>query len=98
MIEICEDLRYEIEVSVKDGKYKFDVIKLEGAETSKNGNIIGWSDIGFKKSWIYFKNNGEIRYQYKDTMPKIARYINYLQKSLNDYILNKNEAVKQNDW
>ena len=98
MVLICENLRYEIEISVKDGKYKFDVVNLEGAETSKYGNIIGWSSIIFKKSWIYFKNNGEVRDQYKDTMPKIAKYINTLNQSLHDYIYNQNETAKSNDW
>ncbi len=98
MIEICEDLRYEIEVSVKDGKYKFDVFNLEGAETGKYGNTIGWNTIVFKKNWIYFKNNGEVRDQYKDTMPKIARYINTLNKSLYDYIYNQNDTSKNNNW
>jgi hypothetical protein len=58
----------------------------------------GWSDIGFKKSWMYFKNNGEIRDQYKDTMPKISQYFNVLQKSLYDYIYNQNATAKQNEW
>ena len=98
MVLICEDLRYEIEISVKDGKYKFDVVKLQGAETNKYGTNIGWSDIEFKKSWIYFKSNGEIRDQYKDTMPKIANYINTLNQSLHDYIYNQNETAKKNDW
>lgn len=98
MVEICEDLRYEIEVSVKDGRYKFDVVKLESAETSKYGNVIGWNEIVFKKSWMMFKNNGEVRDQYKDTMPKIANHINTLQKSLYDYIHNKNDTAKQNNW
>lgn len=98
MVLICEDIRYEIEISVKDGKYKFDVVKLESAETSKYGNIIGWSEITFKKGWMNFKSNGEVRDQYKDTMPKIARYINSLNQSLYDYIYNQNQTAKQNDW
>ncbi len=98
MIEICEDMQYEIEISVKDGKYKFDVVKLESAITNKYGRVTGWSEIVFKKGWMNFKSNGEIRNQYKETMPKIARYINGLSKSLNDYIQNKNDAAKQNDW
>lgn len=98
MVLICEDIRYEIEISVKDGKYKFDVVKLESAETNKYGNIIGWSEITFKKGWMNFKSNGEVRDQYKDTMPKIARYINSLNQSLHDYIYNQNQTAKQNDW
>ena len=98
MVLICEDLRYEIEISVKDGKYKFDIVNLESAETNKYGNIISWSDVTFKKGWMKFKNNGEVRDQYKDTMPKIARYINSLNQSLYDYIYNKSETAKQNDW
>lgn len=98
MIEICDDMQYEIEVSVKDGKYKFDVVKLESAITNKYGGVTGWSEIVFKKGWMQFKSNGEVRDQYKDTMPKIANYINTLQKSLYDYIYNQNETAKNNDW
>lgn len=97
MVEICEDMQYEIEVSVKDGKYKFDVINLQYGSPDKYGRL-NWSNIVFKKGWMQFKSNGEVRDQYKDTMPKIARYINSLSKSLNDYILNQNETAKQNNW
>jgi len=97
MVLICEDMRYEIEISVKDGKYKFDVVQLQSGFQDKFGRL-SWSDIEFKKGWMNFKSNGEVRDQYKDTMPKIARYINSLNKSLNDYIYNRNEAANQNDW
>ena len=106
MVLICEDLRYEIEVSVKDGKYKFDVVSLESAITDKKYDLTGlassrttgWSNAEIKKGWTNFKSNGEVRDQYKDTMPKVARYINSLNKSLHDYILNQNETAKSNDW
>ncbi|WP_312823237.1 DUF4468 domain-containing protein [Epilithonimonas sp.] len=98
MVMICEDMQYEVEVSVKDGKYKFDVVKLESAETNKYGRVIGWGAIEIKKGWMHFKSNGEVRDQYKDTMPKIARYINSLNKSLHDYIYNQNETAKSNNW
>lgn len=106
MVLICEDLRYEIEISVKDGKYKFDVVSLESAITDKKYDLAGlassrttgWSNAEIKKGWTNFKSNGEVRDQYKDTMPKVARYINALNKSLHDYIYNQNETAKSNDW
>ena len=106
MVLICEDLRYEIEVSVKDGKYKFDVVNLESAIPDKKYDLTGlassrttgWSNAEIKKGWTNFKSNGEVRDQYKDTMPKVARYINSLNQSLHDYIYNQNETAKSNDW
>lgn len=97
MVLICEDMRYEIEISVKEGKYKFDIIKLESGYSDKYGRL-SWSNLEIKKGWMNFKSNGEVRDQYKDTMPKIARYINSLNQSLFDYIFNQKDTAKQNDW
>lgn len=97
MITVCEDIKYQIEISFKEGKYKFDVLELQSGSKDKYG-LTSWNDIKFKKSWMYFKGNGEIRDMYKDTMPKIANYFNALQKSLNDYIYNKNETARNNEW
>lgn len=97
LVTMCSDIKYEIEVSVKDGKYKFDVLDLQKGDKDKYG-IINWGDAKFKKSWMYFKGNGEVRKMYAETMPKIANYFNILNQSLYDYIYSQNEAAKKNDW
>ncbi len=97
MVLMCEDMRYEIEISVKEGKYKFDIIQLQSGYSDKYGRL-SWSNLEIKKGWMHFKSNGEVRDQYKDTMPKIARSINSLNQNLFDYIFNQKDTAKQNDW
>lgn len=57
---ICENIKYQIEVSFKDGKYKFDVIKLETYTKSSQYVSGGWNifpinstdySAFYKKNW-----------------------------------------------
>lgn len=97
MLTVCSDIKYEIEVSFKDGKYKFDVLELSNSYQGSYG-ITKWSELNFANSWTHFKKDGEVRKMYSETLPRISGYFNNLNKSLYDYIYNKNETAKSNDW
>ncbi len=94
---MCSDIRYEIEVSFKDGKYKFEVLKLEDYYKDTKG-FGSWSEVKYKDSWTHFKNTGEVRKMYADNVKQITAFFDELSKNLYDYIYNQNETAKSNDW
>nr|WP_314895950.1 hypothetical protein [uncultured Flavobacterium sp.] len=79
---------YIIEVAVKDGKYKFTLITYEGHSGSISVSLMDVPNMLNKEGkvkWIYggHKNN--------------INFLNNLNKSLKDFILNNVEVSKQ-DW
>ena len=94
---MCSDIRYEIEVSFKDGKYKFEVLKLEDYYKDTKG-FGSWSEVKYKDSWTHFKNTGEVRKMYAENIKGITSFFDELSKNLYDYIYNQHETAKQNDW
>lgn len=97
MVKVCSNIRYNIEISFKDGKYKFAVLGLEKNTPDLNGNR-NFSELNFVNSWTHFKKDGEVRNMYKDAIIQVAGYFDNLSKNLYDYVYNKNETAKQNDW
>lgn len=98
LMSFCNDIRYEVEVSFKDGKYKFAVLGLENYHVTGASGIRRWDKVDYKDSWTHFKKDGEVRKMYADNITQIAGYFNDLSKDLYDYIYNQNAAAKQNDW
>ena len=99
----CYKVKYEIEISFKDGKYKFELISLKQFETPGQYRSGGWKDVPvFSKqlteeslSKILFKKDGTIKKQY-ETITKSGDYFNQINNSLLDYINSKNKA--KSDW
>ena len=89
--------RYQIEISFKDDKYKFDLIKLERYQAATQYARAGWYDVPLETN-IYFNKKGKLRSKYK-YYPEIAIYFNELNKSLQSYILDDYQASNDNsDW
>ena len=82
------DLSYSIEISFKDGKYKFEyaITKL-----SKDGQKFGYSYPYF------FKKDGSTRKFYKESVPAINNEMNDLSQSFYDYEVGKTDK-KEDDW
>jgi len=90
----CSDGKYQIEISVKDGKYKFDIISVE-----QFMNEIGWVKFeGLEKTSFYFKETGEPKKNVKKIVEDVPQYFNNLNKSFNDFIVNGSTTKKKNDW
>ncbi len=81
--------KYQIEISVKDGKYKFDVTEIKYLAPQ-----IGWTDVPIT---FFYKKDGELKVMFKYTQ-KIPEYFNSLNKSLSDYISGTGIEAKNNDW
>ena len=87
MGKMCYTAKYQIEISIKDGRYKFDLI---GIKQLGQGN---WYDVEIVNLEKYYKKNGELYSVYK-YYPNIAVYFNNLNKSLFESITT---TVKKND-
>lgn len=95
----CSDVRYQIEISLKDGKYKFDLIKLEQyTAPSKYTFISGWSEVGLANTSAYFKENGDLRSFFKLYPASIETEFNTLNISLLDFLKSDTIPSKKSDW
>jgi hypothetical protein len=99
----CYNVKYEIEISIKDGKYKFEIISIQQYQTPGQYRSGGWKTVPvFSKdlseeslSKILFKKDGTIKKEY-ETIEKSGDYFNTLNISLLDYITSNDKS--KNDW
>ena len=82
------DLSYLIEISFKEGKYKFEYTITQ---LSDNGKKLFYSYPSF------FKKDGSTRKMYKVSVATINNEMNNLSKSFYDYVTGKTEN-KDSDW
>lgn len=101
-MKICYDTKYQIEISVKDGKYKFDLLGLEYYISPSQYGRGGWYDAGiFSKSSTpeqltgVYKKDGTLRASFKYAQD-VPLYFNDLNKSLLKYI--NAESPAKGDW
>lgn len=93
--------KYQIEISIKEGKYKFDVIGMENYNSPSQYSRGGWipntvfngnAEKKFLERYVY-KKDGTLRSYYK-YINDVPVYFNDLNKSL---IENISATVKKND-
>ena len=92
--------KYQIEISIKDGKYKFDIISLEKYSEPSKYSAGGWYDDSIfnrnmpkeKLSDIY-KKDGSLRGLWRN-LSEIPIYFNNLNKSL---LESMTTSIKKND-
>lgn len=82
---------YLIEISFKDGKYKFDPISFT--------IINGLNRFDFFLTYpTYFKSDGTLKERLKDTVKGVSDLINSLNKSLAMYIIEGKGLNKKDEW
>jgi hypothetical protein len=96
--------KYEIEISIKDGKYKFDIISMQNYYPASNYTAGGWSPNalfnanmtkeGLDKS--IYKKDGSLKNMWK-YLPEVPPYFNELNKSLLES-MNNASTVNKSDW
>ena len=89
--------KYQIEISFKDGKYKFDITELKyfNKETLSEPT---WKEFNLNKANIYYSRRGQISSIFKylpDTLPK---YLNELNVSLKKFVMSDNIPSKREGW
>jgi hypothetical protein len=97
-----EPTKFEIEISIKDGKYKFDLIGMQSLAASSATSAGGWYDVKFfttpmnqedlEKAYV-FKKDGTLRSAFKYAN-EVPTYFNNLNKALLDYVV---VSQKKND-
>jgi hypothetical protein len=90
--------RYQIEISLKDDKYKFEILNIEYFITPSQYGVGGWKALDLTNTFkikSYMKND-EIRTLYKNLV-RIPLYFNNLNKELQTFILT-DSTTKKKDW
>lgn len=96
-----QDTKYQIEIYIKDGKYKFDIIGMENYTSPSQYSRGGWSnnvlfngnvDKEFLEKSIY-KKDGTLRSIWKN-INDVPAYFNDLNKSI---LEGMSSSVKKND-
>ncbi|WP_433834829.1 DUF4468 domain-containing protein [Flavobacterium anhuiense] len=91
--------KYQIEISVKDNKYKFDLISMQNYYTGNKYSAGGWTNnVIFNSNTkegldTYYKKDGSLKSLWK-YIPEVPTYFNELNKSL---LLSIQSTVKKND-
>lgn len=94
--------KYQIEISIKDGKYKFDLISLQvWVAPNQSGIPVGWNNyyVNFNTNSTkesrknMYKSDGSYKSWCKNT-PEIPTFFNELNKSLFESIVS---TVKKTD-
>lgn len=99
----CYKVKYEIEISIKDGRYKFEILSLQQYETPRQYVSGGWKNVPvFSKlldveslTKILFKKDGTLKKQY-ETITKTGDYFNNINNSLLEYIISNSKT--KDDW
>lgn len=92
----CGDTRYEIEISFKDGKYKFDVLSI--SEYNNMSKSIMWTNFEINNTASYFDKKGEAKSSYKFIVTRIPEYFNNLNLNLKEFLISDGVSSKKNDW
>lgn len=95
--------KYEIEITIKDGKYKFDLIAMENLLPANQYSIGGWNanpmfNSNLKKEILekaFYKKDGTLRSTQKDNIIGVPVYFNSLNKSL---LESMTATVKKDDF
>lgn len=92
----CSDTKYEIEISFKDGRYKFDVLSI--SEFNNMSKSISWTNFEINDPVAYFDKKGEIKKSYKYIPEMMPAYFNNLNLNLKNFLMNNSIPSKKSDW
>ena len=104
----CNLAKYLIEISFKEGKYKFDLTEIRQYVTASEYTSGGWYEFGLPTSKTletnpeamnaYFNDEGEPKKPFKYYVENIPAEFNRLNQSLKDFLLNDKIPSQQKDW
>jgi hypothetical protein len=89
---------YQIDISFKDGKYKFDVIEIRQYTEASQYSSGGWSEVGLATTEPYYNKKGEIRGVFKYFPEFLPTYFNKLNLELKDFLLSDKIPSKKSEW
>lgn len=92
----CSDTKYEIEISFKEGRYKFDVLSI--SEFNNMSKSMLWTNFEINDTAAYFDKKGEIKKSYKYIPEMMPAYFNHLNLNLKDFMMSNSIPSKKTDW
>ncbi len=93
----CNDSKYKIVISFKEGKTKFDLQEIKYFRATTKSEREVWVAINLENPEQYYDKKGELRKTYKH-LPEIANYMNTLNGKLKDHIANNTSTDSDNNW
>ena len=97
-MKLTYDSRYEVQIIFKDGKYKFDILKLEYFTERNQVNPGGWRAIELSDVSAYFTKQGTLRPVYKH-FTEIADHFNAVNSELKKFIESgASVPTKKSEW
>jgi|688.fasta_scaffold539544_1 hypothetical protein len=96
----CFDARYQIEISFKEGRYKFDVISIEFYTAPNQYTKGGWTDLPINSDFLknYYKESGEIKPAAKLYPDAFQSTFNGLNKDLENFLKSESLPSKNDNW
>ncbi|MEZ4777902.1 MAG: hypothetical protein R2786_00775 [Flavobacteriaceae bacterium] len=95
----CNALRYQVEVAFKEGKYKFEAIRLEQYGPINDTGKKGWFAMELDKAPdAFYTRNGELKKEYVDTPNNIASLFNELNEEFKKGLLKATEKDSEEGW
>lgn len=91
-------VKYQIEISLKDNKYKFDLLSVEYYVNGNQYGSGGWRNYELNDVKNHYKSSGEVKSKYENEHTTFPAYFNELNNSLKDFILNQGILSKKKDW
>lgn len=95
--KICNDAMYTIEISFKEGKYRFEVIDFQENVPYTQYTRGGWTTLDLNSDH-FFNKKGAPKTKFKDFVVEVPAHFNSLNNSLYDFIINENIPSKREDW
>lgn len=97
-MKLTYDSRFLVEVTFKDGRYKFDLVKLEYLTERTQHGAGGWREVQLTDVTNYYTKQGTLRPVNK-YFPEIADYFNRINDELKQFISSGAKVqTKSSDW
>ncbi|MBS9774668.1 MAG: hypothetical protein KGV59_05875 [Tenacibaculum sp.] len=93
---LCPEARYVIDISFKDGRYKFEPVSIY-YHTQPSQYMMGGDTyiyLGEEARGTYYKRNGFIEREFKDLPMSVENLFNFLNNNLEQYV--KSSKVELN--
>jgi len=96
--QIFFNVRYTIALAFKEGRYKFEVVKIEKKAQGHNQKGRDWSNIPLNNGSKLYGKNGKLTPLGKAQTVKIPKLLNELHQNLLDHVKTVKKAADNGDW
>lgn len=91
-------IKYVIEISFKESRYKFDIISIEYLVPANQYGPGGWKNYELTNVEDHYKKNGELKSKYENEHKTFPDYFNGLNKELQTFLNSNSIPSKKSEW